>query len=51
MVEEAGEVLEGHILTALTERKEDSNETDHLILIGDHFPLSATTKARVLQSH
>ena len=39
IVEEAGEVLESHVLTALTERKEDSNETNHLILIGDHLQL------------
>jgi len=30
IVEEAAEVFEGHILTALSEK------TEHLILIGDH---------------
>jgi len=38
-VEEAGEVLEPHVLTALTEKKEISEETKHLILIGDHLQL------------
>jgi hypothetical protein len=39
IVEEAGEVLEPHVLTALTERRENSEETKHLILIGDHLQL------------
>ena len=33
IVEEAAEVFEGHILTALSER------TEHLVLIGDHMQL------------
>lgn len=40
IVEEAGEVLEAHVLAALTERSPSSNETKHLILIGDHLQVS-----------
>jgi superfamily I DNA and/or RNA helicase len=39
IVEEAGEVLEPHILTSLTEESFYSKETKHLILIGDHLQL------------
>ncbi|KAL7541149.1 LOW QUALITY PROTEIN: hypothetical protein ACHAXR_010669 [Thalassiosira sp. AJA248-18] len=39
IVEEAGEVLEPHVLTAMTEQKDNSEETKHLILIGDHLQL------------
>jgi hypothetical protein len=39
IVEEAGEVLEPHVLTSLTENKDNSEETKHLILIGDHLQL------------
>lgn len=39
MVEEAGEVLEAHTLTALAEGTRYSDETEHLILIGDHKQL------------
>jgi hypothetical protein len=40
IVEEAGEVLESHVLTALSEITHDANnETKHLILIGDHKQL------------
>lgn len=39
IVEEAGEVLEPHVLTSLTEDKDGSEETKHLILIGDHMQL------------
>ena len=39
IVEEAGEVLEPHIISALTESTSNSAETKHLILIGDHKQL------------
>lgn len=39
IVEEAGEVLEPHIISALSEATAHSNETKHLILIGDHKQL------------
>ena len=39
IVEEAGEVLEPHVLTSLTENRDNSEETKHLILIGDHLQL------------
>lgn len=39
IVEEAGEVLEPHIISALSEATANSNETKHLILIGDHKQL------------
>ena len=39
IVEEAGEVLEPHVISSLTERKDNSEETKHLILIGDHLQL------------
>ncbi len=39
IVEEAGEVLEPHIISALAEQTSYSNETKHLILIGDHLQL------------
>jgi hypothetical protein len=39
LVEEAGEVLESHILSSLSSATEDSNPTKHLILIGDHKQL------------
>jgi superfamily I DNA and/or RNA helicase len=39
IVEEAGEVLEPHILASLSEDTLSSSETKHLILIGDHLQL------------
>lgn len=39
MCEEAGEVTEQNVLSALTERTENSDETKHLILIEDHLQL------------
>lgn len=39
IVEEAGEVLEAHVLSALSQESPNSNETKHLILIGDHLQL------------
>ena len=39
IVEEAGEVLEPHIISALSESTPNSTETKHLILIGDHKQL------------
>jgi len=39
MCEEAGEVTEQNVISALTERMENSKETKHLILIGDHLQL------------
>lgn len=39
IVEEAGEVLEPHILSSLSEGKGGEHETKHLILIGDHLQL------------
>lgn len=39
IVEEAGEVLEAHILTALSESSADLPSTKHVILIGDHLQL------------
>ena len=39
IVEEAGEVLEPHVLSALSESIANSKETKHLILIGDHLQL------------
>jgi hypothetical protein len=39
MVEEAGEIVEAHVLSALSQRSVESNETKHLILIGDHKQL------------
>ncbi|KAL7552460.1 hypothetical protein ACHAWF_015711 [Thalassiosira exigua] len=39
IVEEAGEVLEPHVLSSLTEGSTHSDETKHLILIGDHKQL------------
>ena len=39
IVEEAGEVLEPHILASLSEDSMSSSETKHLILIGDHLQL------------
>ena len=39
IVEEAGEVLEPHIITSLSEESLYSKETKHLILIGDHLQL------------
>jgi len=39
IVEEAGEVLEAHVITSLSEGTRYSKETKHLILIGDHKQL------------
>ena len=39
IIEEAGEVLEPHILSALSEPTVNSNETKHLVVIGDHKQL------------
>lgn len=39
MVEEAGEVLEAHILTSLSGATPDSEACQHLIMIGDHKQL------------
>ena len=39
IVEEAGEVLEPHVISALSESTANSTETKHLILIGDHLQL------------
>eukprot|EP00957_Ditylum_brightwellii_P164180 12500265-Ditylum_brightwellii.AAC.1 len=39
IVEEAGEVLEAHVLASLSEESSHSRETKHLILIGDHKQL------------
>jgi superfamily I DNA and/or RNA helicase len=39
MVEEAGEVLEAHVLSALAEDPRGLKSTKHLILIGDHKQL------------
>ena len=39
LVEEAGEVLESHVLTALSWGAEDTESSKHLILIGDHKQL------------
>ncbi len=39
IVEEAGEVLEPHVLSALSQDSRSSKETKHLILIGDHLQL------------
>lgn len=39
IAEEAGEVLEPHIISALSEKSSHSTETKHLILIGDHLQL------------
>eukprot|EP00804_Cyclotella_cryptica_P021863 CCRYP_000836-RA/>CCRYP_000836-RA protein AED:0.40 eAED:0.12 QI:0/0/0/0.5/1/1/6/0/1669 len=39
IVEEAGEVLEPHIISALSEPTVNTKETKHLILIGDHKQL------------
>lgn len=39
LVEEAGEVLESHVLTALSFGAEHANRSKHLILIGDHKQL------------
>jgi len=39
LVEEAGEVLEAHILTALAEGTEEKGGCQHLIMIGDHMQL------------
>lgn len=39
IVEEAGEVLESHVLASLSEETEYTKATKHLILIGDHKQL------------
>lgn len=39
IIEEAGEVLEAHVLTAVTSDSSDSGASKHLILIGDHKQL------------
>ena len=39
IVEEAGEVLEPHVLSSLSQESTTSKETKHLILIGDHLQL------------
>jgi hypothetical protein len=39
LVEEAGEVMESHILSSLSSSGEDSDSTKQLILIGDHKQL------------
>lgn len=39
IVEEAGEVLEAHVLSTLSQATANSEETKHLILIGDHLQL------------
>jgi superfamily I DNA and/or RNA helicase len=50
IVEEAGEVLEPHILSALSEKSAHSDETKHLILIGDHLQLRPKVECYELSS-
>ena len=50
IVEEAGEVLEAHVLASLAEKSELSEETKHLILIGDHEQLRPKVENYTLQT-
>lgn len=50
IVEEAGEVLEAHILTSLSESTQNSEASKHLIMIGDHKQLPPKVEQHALST-